>query len=103
MPGGSKPGERRGGRSKGTPNKNTVAVKEALEAAFQGIGGVPKLQEWAEEQPGEFYRLWVKTLPQQIRAEHSGPDGGPIETRGLTKAEAAKRIAELLTKTGQKP
>ena len=28
MPRGSKPGERRGGRAKGTPNKATVEVKE---------------------------------------------------------------------------
>lgn len=37
-PGGSKPGERRGGRKKGTPNKATVeryaSADEALRAAF---------------------------------------------------------------------
>lgn len=101
MAGGSKPGERRGGRQKGTPNKTTVAVKEALEAAFQGIGGVPRLQAWAEKEPGEFYKLWVKTLPQQIKNEHTGPGGGPIETRSLSRAEADKRIAELMAKMGK--
>jgi hypothetical protein len=30
--GGSKPGERRGGRCKGTPNKRAMAVAEKLEA-----------------------------------------------------------------------
>jgi hypothetical protein len=33
MPRGSKPGERRGGRQKGTPNKSTVLKKAALSAA----------------------------------------------------------------------
>src|SRR5262249_28782301 len=33
MPRGSKPGERRGGRGRGTPNKTTVAKAAALEAA----------------------------------------------------------------------
>lgn len=34
MPGGgSKPGERRGGRQKGTPNKRTLAEREAIKAS----------------------------------------------------------------------
>lgn len=65
---GSKPGERRGGRQKGTPNKTTTAVKEALGAAFEGLGGVPQLQTWAEANPTEFYKLWVKMLPQDVNA-----------------------------------
>ena len=35
MPRGAKPGERRGGRTKGTPNKRTAALKEATECAAQ--------------------------------------------------------------------
>src|SRR5690349_18425261 len=31
MPRGSKPGERRGGRKKGTPNRSTVAIHEKLD------------------------------------------------------------------------
>lgn len=68
---GSKPGERRGGRQKGTPNKTTVAVKEALTTAFQGMGGVAKLQEWAEENPGEFYKLWGRMLPIEANVRHA--------------------------------
>jgi hypothetical protein len=38
MPRGSKPGERRGGRQKGTPNRSTVArIAIADKAAAQGI------------------------------------------------------------------
>jgi hypothetical protein len=65
---GSKPGERRGGRQKGTPNKATVAVKEALQAAFDGLGGASRLQTWAEDNQTEFYKLWVKMLPQDVNA-----------------------------------
>jgi hypothetical protein len=32
MPRGAKPGERRGGRTKGTPNKKTASIQEKLDA-----------------------------------------------------------------------
>ena len=60
-------GHKTGGRKKGTPNKTTLQVKEALERAFHGIGGVPKLVAWGQENPGEFYRLWARLLPQEVR------------------------------------
>lgn len=56
------------GRPKGSPNKSTLAVKEALVAAFEGMGGVEKLQTWAKANETEFYKLWVKMLPQDINA-----------------------------------
>lgn len=65
------------GRPKGVPNKNTTAVKEALNLAFQGIGGVEALIKWGTDNPAQFYPLWVKMLPTEV----SGPGGGPIETR----------------------
>lgn len=66
------------GRVKGVPNKTTVAVKQALAAAFDELGGVAALAEWARGNPDDFYKLWVKLLPTEV----SGPDGGPIMTNG---------------------
>ena len=57
------------GRLPGFPNKTTVSVKAALEAAFQGLGGVPALIAWAEKEPAEFYRLWGKLLPRNVTIE----------------------------------
>ena len=57
------------GRLHGYPNKTTVSVKAALEAAFQGLGGVPALIAWAEKEPAEFYRLWGKLLPKNVTIE----------------------------------
>ncbi len=37
MPRGSKPGERRGGRKPGTPNKSTALVDAAIYKAIQGL------------------------------------------------------------------
>lgn len=61
-------GHKTGGRQKGTPNKSTAAVKEALSLAFDGMGGVEQLQTWAQGNPTEFYKLWVKMLPQDVNA-----------------------------------
>ncbi len=45
--GGSKPGERRGGRKKGTPNKATANAREAI-AQFVD-GNASRLQGWLDE------------------------------------------------------
>jgi hypothetical protein len=70
---GSKPGERRGGRKKGTPNKITQTFKQAIETAFENVGGAKYLEQMAVLQPVAFMGLIGKVLPTQI--EHSSPDG----------------------------
>lgn len=81
------------GRKKGTPNKATASVKEALEAAFDGLGGVDELIAWAKRTRANrtiFYRdLWAKLLPTQIKAEHTGPGGGPMLTEIVIEHHAA--------------
>jgi hypothetical protein len=72
-------GAKTGGRAKGVPNKATAAVKEALLTAFDKLGGIASLTEWAKDNQTDFYKLWVKVLPQEVHAEHSGKDGTPIK------------------------
>ena len=74
-------GIKTGGRQKGTPNKTTRNVKEALAQAFEELGGIPSLVMWGKENPDEFYKLWVKLLPTEVKAELTGQDGGAIITR----------------------
>lgn len=61
-----------GGRKKGSANKTTVKVREAMELAFEGVGGVPALVEWAQENQTEFYKLFAKLLPVQVEASVDG-------------------------------
>lgn len=93
---GSKPGERRGGRKKGVPNKITATVKEAIEKAFEGVGGHKYLMEQAKQNPTAFMTLLGKVLPTQI----TGAGGGPIQTVDLTKAsdDDLKRLEALLSR-----
>lgn len=84
MPAGCKPGERRGGRAKGTPNKTTTQLKEAIlqaaeEAHPQGIVGYLKLQ--SVDNPTSFMTLLGKVLPMQIAGEGTG-SGALVVTWG---------------------
>lgn len=58
-----------GGRKPGTMNKTTIEAKAAIEAAFQRIGDVDALAQWAKDNQSEFYKhIWVKILPLSIAA-----------------------------------
>lgn len=63
-------GKRQGaGRPKGVPNKTTQSVKDAITEAFERRGGVPSLVAWAEENQTEFYRLWGRLIPVDVKHE----------------------------------
>lgn len=56
------------GRPKGSPNKLTKSIKEAIEAAFDKVGGHEYLAKMAYEQPTAFMSLLGKAMPTQIDA-----------------------------------
>lgn len=53
-----------GGRRKGTPNRVTASIKSALTEAFDGLGGVPALVKWGEQNPTPFYQCWSRLAPK---------------------------------------
>jgi hypothetical protein len=61
-------GKKTGGRLKGSANKVTVMAKDAIQQVFDGIGGVPAMIEWAEDDKnrGTFYGLFGRLLPVQM-------------------------------------
>jgi hypothetical protein len=62
MPRGSKPGERRGGRKKGTPNKVTSAQREAFLVTFDRLQ--PDFEAWIRRgAEGDLQPLVVKGIP----------------------------------------
>lgn len=66
------------GRPKGTPNKNTMLLKDALIQAATEAGGreglVGYLKTQAIKNPAYFMPQLGKVLPLQI----TGADGGPV-------------------------
>ena len=81
MPRGAAPGERRGGRQKGTPNKTTKILKDAiLQAAEEvgvdgeGSGGlVGYCKMVAVASPQAFCGLLGKVLPTQLSTDPDNP------------------------------
>jgi hypothetical protein len=62
-------------------------AKEALQLAFEGIGGVKALTIWAKANSGDFYtKLWARLIPRDVQL---GTDGSLEEL--LAKLEEAKK------------
>lgn len=55
------------GRKKGVGNKTTQSVKEAITLAFEKRGGVTALIKWADENQTEFYKLWGRLIPTDVK------------------------------------
>ena len=61
-----------GGRAKGTPNKVTKAVKEALIESFDEVGGKDYLINMAREYPVAYMSLLGKIIPTEMKSTVEG-------------------------------
>ncbi len=81
MPQGAKPGERRGGRQQGTPNKRTLAVTEKLEAlGCDPIEGMARItmDEAAELSiSAQMYKGLAQYVASKRKAVEVQADFGP--------------------------
>jgi hypothetical protein len=66
------------GRPKGVPNKQTIAVKDAIAAAAEGLGGTNRLISWAKEDPANERVFWGTIYPKLLPLQVVGEGGGPI-------------------------
>lgn len=71
--------KRVGGRQKGTPNKISRDVKDAILDAFEELGGASYLVWLAKVEPTSFATLLGKVLPIQI----TGKDGADFMPSGF--------------------
>ena len=53
------------GRPVGSRNRFSQ-LKEAFVEAFEGIGGVDSLMEWARDNKDKFYPLMVRIFPKEV-------------------------------------
>lgn len=65
-------GRKFGGRVKGTPNKCTVLVKDALALSFTMVGAADYLVKLAQDEPKAYAMLLAKLIPSEITASING-------------------------------
>jgi hypothetical protein len=90
-------GEKRpktGGRKKGSRNKTTVAIREAMLQVFADMQNTTGREnghflDWALDNSTDFYKLATRLLPLQV----TGENGGPVITRIELVAPTAEDIA----------
>lgn len=61
------------GRPKGSANKITKNIKQAIEEAFNNAGGVEYLEKLAKDDPRTFVPLLAKLLPLQVAGDADNP------------------------------
>lgn len=67
------------GRPKGVPNKTTNDVRQMLLASLNNVGGQTYLEEQAKANPKAYLSLISKVIPQEVKSQITGADGGPIQ------------------------
>lgn len=91
MPDERKVGVNRGnagkGRPKGSPNKQTAALKDMILGALSDVGGREYLATQAEENPAAFLTLIGKVLPTTLAG--TGEGGKIVHTIELVALEGA--------------
>lgn len=60
-----------GGRAKGTQNKVTKTIREAIEASFETVGGADYLARMAILEPASYMTLLGKVLPAHMNIKTS--------------------------------
>jgi len=70
------------GRQKGTPNKITKSMRDAVYQAFENKGGVAYLEKLAEDDPKTFAMLCARLIPAELKAEvdNTSSDGSMTQT-----------------------
>ncbi len=83
-----------GGSRKGIPNRQTVAIKDAIERAFEKLGGTDYLVHVGRNDPRTFCALLSKLLPTKL----ANADGSPLlaALTELTDAQLEARTARAL-------
>ena len=88
-----------GGRKPGSINKTTASVKAALLSVYGAIGGDAEFAEWAKANRTEFYKLYAKLLPTEIK----NADGEPFRVEMVEEIVDANDPPDDSTPSGAAP
>jgi hypothetical protein len=97
--GGSKPGERRGGRQKGTPNKSNADLRAIIDAVADPEALVAELARLAREAEREETR--VAAISQLLDRRYGRPTQAAAVAVTLPEADATNDILEKLARLAE--
>ena len=78
------------GRKKGSLNKTTRSVKEAIEYAAQGLGGAERLIAWAKEDAKNESAFWSSIYPKLLPLTVASDPENPLVVQIVRMADASK-------------
>jgi hypothetical protein len=94
MPRGSKPGERRGGRKAGTPNKRTVVERQQLAASgLLPLDYMLAVLRDPDVEPDRRDRMASAAAPYVHAKLASVEHSGQLKVQDVTEEEALSRLA----------
>lgn len=82
------------GRRKGSKNKTTVLLKEAIEESFANVGGAEYLTQMALLEPKAYLTLLAKILPAKIEADINVFQGNQLVERLQQGRTLASQLLE---------
>ena len=82
------------GRRKGSKNKTTVLLKEAIEESFANVGGAEYLTQMAQLEPKAYLTLLAKILPAKIEADINVFQGNQLVERLQQGRTLASQLLE---------
>ncbi|MHC4378725.1 MAG: hypothetical protein ACYS26_19155, partial [Planctomycetota bacterium] len=82
------------GRRKGSKNKTTVLLKEAIEESFANVGGAEYLTAMAVQEPKAYLTLLAKILPAKIEADINVFQGNQLVERLQQGRTLASQLLE---------
>src|SRR5688572_6269843 len=82
------------GRPKGSPNKLTTVMRDALLHAYHEIGGGEAFVAWARKHPSKFYALLVKSIARERepKAEGTGVQVFIRTANGMVPVERRRSV-----------
>lgn len=80
------------GRAKGTPNKLTSSIRDAIFVSFERLGGAAYLEEVARRDPRTYCALLGKVLPRNPGTSEQSA----AAVASLSDAEIRQRVAGML-------
>lgn len=79
-----------------SPNFTRGDVVSAITSVFEMIGGIPRFAVWANENEGEYYKIYAKLMPSQQQVNITvGDNGKPREMTTDELNALAERVAEI--------